>query len=121
MPRVLIVDDEKDVVDYIREELKIAGYQTGVAYDGVEAVLLVLDGGWDVVMMDIRIPKLDGINALRIMQRVAPKVPVVIFTGQAAQGELINSTQLGAFTYLMKPVSPEMLAATMSQIMGETK
>lgn len=119
MPRILIVDDEKDVVDYIREELKIAGYKTGAAYDGVEAVLLVLDGGWDVVMMDIRMPKLDGINALRIMRRVAPEIPVVIFTGQAGHGEMINSTKLGAFACLMKPISPDNLALTMNKIVGE--
>lgn len=124
MARILVVDDEKDVVDYIREELKYAGYQTGAAYDGVEAVLMILDGGWDAVLMDIRMPKLDGINALRIMRRIAPKVPVVMFTGQAGQGDMITSTRLGAYTCLMKPVSPEKMASTLKQILpsaaGET-
>lgn len=119
MPRILIVDDEKDLVEYLRDEIKFAGYQVGIAYNGVEAVLLMLDGGWDVVLMDIRMPVLDGINALRILRRLSPKVPVIMCTGQANQEEIISSTRLGAYTCLLKPISPEKIIDTLNQIFDE--
>jgi CheY-like chemotaxis protein len=109
MTVILVVDDEPDVVEYLCDELEIAGYNTDKVYDGVEAVLRILDGGIDAVLMDIRMPKLDGINALRILRRVSPNLPVIMFTGQAGQGDMAASTRLGAFTCMLKPVITEKL------------
>lgn len=119
MSRILVVDDEPDVVEYLVDDLELAGWQAGRAYDGVEAVLKVLDGGWDLVLMDIRMPKLDGINALRIIRRAAPDLPVVMFTGQAGRGDMAESTRLGAFTCLVKPITTDKLLNTLSQILPE--
>lgn len=115
MPRILIVDDEPDMLTFLSDELQAFGWQTGTAPNGVEAVLSVLNGGWDVVLMDIRMPKLDGINALRIIRRVAPNLPVVMLTGQAGQGDMYESTRLGAFTCLLKPIQSEKLKAAIEQ------
>lgn len=115
MAKILIVDDERDLAQYLADELRAAGHQTDTAADGVEAVLRVLDGGWDGVVMDIRMPKLDGINALRIIRRVAPRLPVVMFTGQAGQGDMLESTRLGAFSCLTKPLAVDKLIAVLQQ------
>lgn len=115
MPHILIVDDEPDVLTYLSDELTSAGWQTSTAPNGVEAVLRVLDGGLDLVLMDIRMPKLDGINALRLMRRIAPKLPVVMLTGQAGQGDMYESTRLGAFTCLLKPIVTEKLLGALQQ------
>ncbi|HEX2995571.1 MAG TPA: response regulator [Anaerolineales bacterium] len=115
MPRILIVDDENDLADYLAGELKMAGFATSTASNGVEAVLQVLDGGWDGVVMDIRMPKLDGINALRIIRRIAPRLPVIMFTGQAGQGDMLESTHLGAFTCLAKPLMIDKLTSALNQ------
>lgn len=115
MTQLLIVDDERDLAEYLADELSQAGYGTGIALDGVEAVLKVLDGGWDGVLMDIRMPRLDGINALRIIRRVAPKLPVVMFTGQAGQGDMLESTRLGAYTCLTKPLATQKVIDTLRQ------
>lgn len=116
MSRILVVDDEKDVVDFLSDELQAAGYTTGAAANGVEAVLTVLDGGWEAVVMDIRMPKLDGVNALRIIRRAAPSLPVIMFTGQAGQGDILESTRLGAFACLLKPVTIDKLLAALAQV-----
>ncbi len=113
--RILVVDDERDLADHLAEALGQEGYQTDVALDGVEAVLKVLDGGWDGVLMDIRMPKLDGINALRLIRRIAPGLPVVMFTGQAGQGDMLESTRLGAYTCLVKPLALDRLADVLRQ------
>jgi len=115
MARILVVDDERDVADFFADELEFAGYKTGKAADGVEAVLKFLDGGWDAVLMDIRMPKLDGVNALRIMKRIDSTVPVILFTGQAGQGDMYEATRLGAYTCLLKPVLPEKLIYLLDQ------
>ncbi len=115
MSRILIVDDEQDVVDFFADELQFVGYKTDQAADGVEAVLKFVGGGISAVLMDIRMPKLDGVNALRIMKRINPAVPVILFTGQAGQGDMYEATRLGAYTCLLKPVAPEKLVDLLKQ------
>jgi DNA-binding response OmpR family regulator len=56
--RILVVDDELDVAEYLAETLELNDWQTGIAYNGVDGVLKVLDGGWNAVVMDVRMPKL---------------------------------------------------------------
>ena len=115
MTRILIVDDEYDLANFLAEELKEAGFSTGTAADGVEAVLKVIGGGWDAVVMDIRMPKLDGINALKIIRQIAPRLSVIMFTGQAGQGDMLESTRLGAFICLVKPLVIDKLIRTLNQ------
>lgn len=107
MKRILVVDDEKELAMVVAEQLRNTGYETGVAFDGVEAVLSVLDYHWDIVLMDIRMPKLDGINALRIIRKLTPDVAVITITGQAGQADIAESTRLGAYTCLIKPIRLE--------------
>lgn len=118
MTKILIVDDEYDLANFLAEELKDAGFSAGTAADGVEAVLQVITGGWDAVVMDIRMPKLDGINALKIIRRIAPQLSVIMFTGQAGQGDMLESTRLGAFTCLVKPLAIDKLISTLSQALS---
>ncbi len=113
MSRILIVDDEPDVVEFLTGELQLAGWQTGRAYDGVEAVLKVLESSWDALLMDIRMPNLDGINALKIVKRIAPDLPVIMFTGQAGKGDMYESIRLGAYTCLLKPIDVDKLLNTL--------
>lgn len=121
MVKVLIVDDEVDLAEYIADELRSENFDTDTAYDGVEAVLKALDGIYDVVLLDIRMPKLDGIGALRIIKRVMPNLPIIMFTGQAGRGDMIASTRLGAYTCLLKPVSLNQLVETIHQVVPNEK
>jgi DNA-binding NtrC family response regulator len=115
MTRILIVDDEQDLADFLASELQTVGFSTATASNGVEAVLQVLEGGWDGVVMDIRMPKLDGIGALRIMKRISATLPIIMFTGQAGQGDMLETARLGAFTCLSKPLNIDKLIDTLQQ------
>ncbi len=115
MANILVVDDEPDLRRYLADELRDEGYGTDMAADGVDAVLRVIDGGIDVVLMDIRMPRLDGLNALRILRRLAPSLPVIMFTGQAGQGDMLETARLGALTCLLKPVNVERLKEVVAQ------
>ena len=115
MARILVVDDEPDLRRYLSDELRDEGHQVDMAADGVEAMLRVIDGGVDAVLMDIRMPRLDGLNALRLMRRMQPGLPVIMFTGQAGQGDMLETTRLGALTCLLKPVNVDRLKEVVSQ------
>lgn len=121
MPNILVVDDEPDVVEYLSDLLDLEGYRVEKAYDGVEAVLSVIDGGIDAVLMDIRMPRVDGVSALRIIKRLKPGLPVIMFTGQAGQGDMAETTRLGAYSCLLKPVTSQKLISALEQIFSGFK
>jgi DNA-binding NtrC family response regulator len=115
MTRILIVDDEEDLVEHLKVIVERQGWVSGSAYDGVEAVLKVMDGGWDAVMMDICMPNLDGLGALKLIRRHSPKLPVVLFTGQAGQGDMMNAYRCGAYACLLKPVEGEQVVKALRE------
>ncbi|MCG3210025.1 MAG: Regulatory protein AtoC [Anaerolineae bacterium] len=120
MARILVADDEADVLEQLVDMLEYVGWQTGTAANGVEAVISALDESWDLVLMDIRMPKLDGINALRIIKHFHPNLPVVMFTGQAGQGDMLESARLGAFTCLTKPIDTDKLTQVIHQALSHS-
>jgi DNA-binding NtrC family response regulator len=109
MSEILVVDDEEDLVTQLNSTLTEFGYTCGKAANGLEAVLQVIEKDWDVVLMDIRMPKVDGLSALTIIHRLKPAIPVIMFTGHAGQGEMVASNHLGAVDCLLKPIEREKL------------
>lgn len=115
MPRILVVDDEKDVADYLIGVVQAEGWESGVAYGGEDAVHKVIEGAWDAVLMDIRMPNLGGLETLRLMRQYNPDLPVVLFTGQARQGDILNAFRLGAYTCLLKPAESGEIVKTLKE------
>jgi CheY-like chemotaxis protein len=115
MTKILVVDDDVDLVDSLVRVMKQSGWETGAAYDGVEAVLKVMDGGWDAVLMDIRMPNLNGLHALSIMLQYNRRLPVVLFTGQAGQGDMMNAYRSGAYACLLKPLENRKVIAALQE------
>ncbi|NPV86185.1 MAG: response regulator [Anaerolineae bacterium] len=113
------MDDEKDLADYLADELRMEGYQTASVYDGVEAVITAIESDWDALLMDIRMPNLDGISALKIIRRVKPKLPIIMLTGQARQSETIASLHLGAYACLFKPIKTDQLLKTLNDLLNQ--
>lgn len=101
--RILLAEDERNFATVFKNELEEEGYMVDVVGDGVEAVLKFLDGKHDFVLMDIKMPKLDGIGALRIIKKVDPDVPAVTFSGNAGTGEMAESVKVGAIRCFTKP------------------
>jgi len=117
MTKILIVDDDVELVGYLADVMKQSGWEVGAAYDGVEGVLKVMDGGWDAVLMDIHMPNLNGLNALSIMLRHNRRLPVVLFTGQAGQGDMMNAYRRGAYACLLKPLEARKVIAALQEAM----
>ncbi len=101
--RILVVEDDKNFGYVLRGELADTGHEIDLAQDGVEAVLKFIDNAYDFVLLDIKMPKLDGINALRIMKKLKPAVSAITYSGNAGSGEMADSVRAGALRCLTKP------------------
>lgn len=116
MYNILVCDDEKDIVSALTIYLTTAGYQVFPAYDGTEALDLLRREDIHLVLLDIMMPKLDGIAALTRL-REASNVPVILLTAKSEDTDKIQGLNLGADDYVTKPFNPvEVLARVKSQL-----
>lgn len=116
MYNILVCDDEKDIVSALTIYLTTAGYQVFPAYDGTEALDLLRREDIHLVLLDIMMPKLDGIATLTRL-REASNVPVILLTAKSEDTDKIQGLNLGADDYVTKPFNPvEVLARVKSQL-----
>lgn len=101
--KIMIAEDDKNFGFVLKGELEEAGYDVELALDGVDAVLKFIEGKHDFVLLDIQMPRLDGINSLRIIKKLAPGVPAITYSGNAGSGEMAESVKAGAIRCLTKP------------------
>ncbi|MBN2565549.1 MAG: sigma-54-dependent Fis family transcriptional regulator [Candidatus Eisenbacteria bacterium] len=107
--RILIIDDEDSIRDYLSMMLEREGYAVSASEDGKKALRLNAKDDFDVVITDIQLPGMSGIEILSALRESDPTVPVIIITGHASQESAIEALNIGAFYYLLKPVSNEEL------------
>ena len=101
--KVLLVDDEKDFIEMLSLRLKEVGEKITVAYSGQEALDTLEKDDIDVVILDIKMPGMDGIETLREIKKQFPLVEVIMLTGHGSTETAVEGMKLGAFDYLMKP------------------
>ncbi|HSH46910.1 MAG TPA: sigma-54 dependent transcriptional regulator, partial [Longimicrobiales bacterium] len=114
MPSVLIVDDEANIRRMLRGLLEAEGYHVAEAADGGAGVESAATGDPDVVLMDLAMPRLDGMTALQRLAERRPEIPVVMMSGRATLKDAVEATRLGAFHFIEKPLAPEAVLATVS-------
>ncbi len=102
-PRVLVVDDEPSVVDVFQEFLSGEGYELSVAASGEEALRLIPDVRPDVILTDINLPGLSGLEVMRFAKGLDPEVSVIVVTGYASASTAIDALRQGAYDYVTKP------------------
>jgi len=113
--KVLLVDDEVEFVDTLSERLMSRNIMTSVAYSGEEALESLNKELPDVIILDLKMPGIDGIEVLRKVKKEHPETEVIILTGHGSEKEKILSYELGAFAYLEKPVNIDILSETMKK------
>jgi len=101
--RVLIVDDEKDFVEIFALRLEEAGERVSSAHSGKECLKILSEKEIDVVILDIRMPGMDGIETLKEIKKGYPLVEVIMLTGHGTTETAVEGMKLGAFDYLIKP------------------
>jgi two-component system, NtrC family, response regulator HydG len=106
--RVLLVDDEKQFVTNMARILKVRGFDVTTAFDGYQAVdAIKYGGGFDVVVLDVKMPGLDGVATLGEIKKWAPDTEVIMLTGHATLESGTQAMRKGAYDYLMKPCDIE--------------
>jgi CheY-like chemotaxis protein len=114
-PKVMLVDDEKEFVQTLSERLKTRNLESSIAYDGEQALAMADEDAPDVIVLDLMMPGINGIETLRRLKRDHPQVEVIILTGHGSEHERREAEELGAFAYLRKPVDIDHLARVMRQ------
>jgi DNA-binding response OmpR family regulator len=111
MARILIVEDEPDIVMSLEEDLRRQGYETGVATDGPRGLALGQESGWDLILLDAMLPKMDGFDVCAALRRAGVRTPIILLTALAREAEKILGLDAGADDYVTKPFSLRELRA----------
>ena len=116
MPKILIVDDELPIIDVLAYNLKQAGHEVVCARDGEQAVALARREQPDLIILDLMLPKLDGLEVHRIVRRESD-VPVIMLTARDAEIDRVVGLELGADDYVVKPFSVRELVARVKNVL----
>ncbi|MGD2149788.1 MAG: response regulator [Desulfobacterales bacterium] len=113
--KILLVDDEEEFVTTLAERLELRGLQARAALNGEDALHMIEVDIPEVVILDVLMPGLGGLEVLRRIKAQHPKIPVILLTGRGSEKEGIKGMELGAFDYLMKPLNIEDLLKKMQE------
>jgi two-component system alkaline phosphatase synthesis response regulator PhoP len=120
MPRVLIVDDEPDVLLLLRVNLEAAGYQTVLAADGETALSRIDDSEPDVVLLDIMMPVMDGWGVLRALSARDNAPRVVVVSAKSSDRDIVRALTSGALDYITKPFDPDDLVDVVARTINSS-
>jgi two-component system response regulator MprA len=116
-PHVLVVDDDKAVRESLRRSLEFNGYAVSLAADGAEALAGIGGVSPDVVVMDVMMPRLDGIEATKALRAAGHDVPILVLTARDAVGDRVEGLDAGADDYLTKPFALQELLARLRALL----
>lgn len=120
MKRILIVDDEEKIRDVIKEYAEFSGYAADEAVDGMSAIGMVKLNDYDLIIMDIMMPKLDGFSAIKEIQKIK-EIPVIMLSARGEEYDKLFGFELGIDDYVVKPFSPKELMARVNAVLNRTK
>jgi two-component system response regulator CpxR len=113
--KVLLVDDEREFVQTLSERLLMRDMGSAVAYDGESALNMIAEDEPEVMILDLKMPGIDGIEVLRRVKESRPEIEVIILTGHGSEADRETCMKLGAYAYLQKPVDIEVLSDTLKR------
>jgi len=109
--RILVVEDDRPVANFIKKGLESEQYALDLAWDGEEGLALVEEADFDMVILDLALPKIDGLDVLKQIRARKPSLPVLILSGRARVEDRVKGLDFGADDYLTKPFSFSELSA----------
>ncbi|MBI4429224.1 MAG: response regulator [Ignavibacteriales bacterium] len=115
--KILVVDDEDALRTVLSAELEGEGYQVGTAADGQEAINILGKSAFDLILLDIKMPNVDGFEVLRFVKEKHPKTKVIMLTGFADLKNAIESKKLGAEDFVSKPYDLVDLLTTVERVL----
>jgi len=120
MTRILVVEDEPGIALGLRNDLTLEGYAVEVAGDGETALERGREGGFDLILLDVMLPRKDGFAVCRELRRAGVKTPVILLTARSLEAEKVLGLELGADDYVTKPFSPLELCARIKAVLRRT-
>jgi len=116
--RILVVDDEDIVRASCSRTLSPEGYEVRLAKNGVEGLKMASEERFDLVLTDLKMPDMDGIEVLRIIKEKWPETAVIIVTGYQTVDTAVKAIKLGAYDYIEKPFTPDALISAVAEAMA---
>ncbi len=107
--RILIVDDEEELASALAERLAIRGYEVEVATNGKDALKRSRERDFDVLIVDVKMPGIGGLELMATVVQDTPNLPVILFTGHGSVAEAERGIKQGVYDYVMKPVDIDVL------------
>lgn len=119
--KILVVEDEEKVASFISMGLEEEGYSVDVAYDGRKGLELIQGNAYDIVLLDLMIPEMDGLEVLRNMRAQRIETPVLIITAKSSKEDVVKGLDTGSDDYLTKPFSFDELLARIRALLRRSK
>lgn len=120
MPHLLLIDDEISIRKTLREILEYEGYKIDEAPDGAEGLRMIKEKNYDVVLLDIKMPKMDGMEVLEQAVQAAPDLPIIMISGHGTLETAVEAVKKGAFDYIAKPPDLNRLLITIRNAMDKS-
>jgi DNA-binding response OmpR family regulator len=115
--RVLVIEDEPGIIDFVRRGLDAEGFAVETATDGLDGERLALGGSFDAIVLDLMLPRRDGLEVLRSVRKAIPNVPVIVLSARGEIEDRVAGLEAGAVDYLVKPFSmAELVARVRAQL-----
>ena len=120
MNRILIIDDDEELCELVAEYLTVEGFETKAVHDGAAGLDSALSGDYDMAVLDVMLPKMNGFDVLRSL-RSSSRLPVLMLTARGDDMERIVGLEIGADDYLPKPFNPRELVARLRAILRRSE
>jgi len=117
MPRILVVEDEPQLALGLEDDLKLEGYDVEVSRDGEAASLRAREQPFDLIILDVMLPRKDGFEVCRDLRRAGLRTPVILLTAKAQESDKVLGLEIGADDYVTKPFSPRELRARVKAVL----
>ena len=118
---ILIVDDEKNIRMTLSQALKTQGFQTDTAMNGEEALAKLAAGGFGLILLDLKMPGMDGMEVLRRVRQTRPDVKVIIITAHGTIESAVEAMKLGAVDFIQKPFAPAEIRELVQRVLDRDK
>ncbi len=119
--RILVVDDEASIRESLYDWLKEDGYEVGLAEGGEVAVAMVKEKNWDVILLDLKMPGMDGLEAMEKIKEIRPETEILMMTAFATVDTAVRAIKKGAFDYLVKPFDPDEIEMQIKKIVSHNE
>lgn len=117
MSRILIVEDEADIAGVLADDLQLDGHEVEIAGDGAVAVRRAREQQWDLILLDLMLPRKDGLDVCRELRGARVTTPIIMLTAKTHEAEKVLGLELGADDYVTKPFSPRELRARIKAVL----